>query len=237
MSQFDREPIMRAGSNTFIDQGLRAFMSKVYGYMMLGLLITGIASSIIATNPQLLMAIFSSPLQYVLLFAPFGLVMYLQFRIHKLQASTAQLLFFGYAALLGMSLSVIFLQYRLGSVFNIFLVSASVFGTMSLYGYTTKKDLTSMGSFLFMALIGLIVASLINIFMRNSMMDMLLSCITVLIFTGLTAYDTQMIKQIYYDSDSYETATKKAIIGALALYIDFINIFLSLLRLFGERDK
>lgn len=235
MSQFDREPIMRTRSTTTIDQGLRAFMSKVYGYMMLGLLITGITSSIIATNPQLLMAIFSSPLQYVLLFAPFGMVMYLQFRIHKLQASTAQLLFFGYAALLGMSLSVIFLQYKLGSVFNIFLVSASVFGTMSLYGYTTKKDLTSMGSFLFMALIGLIVASLINIFMRNSMMDMLLSCITVLIFTGLTAYDTQMIKQIYYEADTYETATKKAVIGALALYIDFINIFLSLLRLFGEK--
>ncbi|MBA4249775.1 MAG: hypothetical protein C0432_05950 [Candidatus Puniceispirillum sp.] len=235
MSQFDREPIMRTGSSVSIDQGLRTFMSKVYGYMMLGLLITGISASLIASNPQLLMAIFSSPLQYVLLFAPFGLVMFLQFRIHKIQSSTAQLLFLGYAALLGMSLSVIFISYKLGSVFNIFLVSASVFGTMSLYGYTTKKDLTSMGSFLFMALIGLIVASLINIFMRNSMMDMLLSCITVLIFTGLTAYDTQMIKQIYYDSDSYEVGTKKAVIGALALYLDFINIFLSLLRLFGER--
>ncbi len=235
MSQFDREPIMRTGSSTAIDQGLKTFMSKVYGYMMLGLLITGISASLIASNPQLLIAIFSSPLKYVLLFAPFGLVMFLQFRIHKIQSSTAQLLFLGYAALLGMSLSVIFISYKLGSVFNIFLVSASVFGTMSLYGYTTKKDLTSMGSFLFMALMGLIVASLINIFMRNSMMDMLLSCITVLIFTGLTAYDTQMIKQIYYDSDSYEVGTKKAVIGALALYLDFINIFLSLLRLFGER--
>jgi FtsH-binding integral membrane protein len=186
-------------------------------------------------NPEMMMNLFHSPLIYVAMFAPFGVVLFLSLRISRMQASTAQLLFWVYAGLMGISMSFILSMYTTASVANIFFITASVFGSMSIYGYTTKKDLTSMGSFLIMGVWGLILASLINMFMHSSAFQMMISMVTVLIFTGLTAYDTQNIKEVYLSSDSTEVASKKAIIGALQLYIDFINIFISLLRLFGDR--
>ena len=172
---------------------------------------------------------------YVFMFAPLGVVMFLSFRLDRIAASTAQMLFWAYAGLMGISLSMVFLIYTGASITKIFLISASLFGSMSLYGYTTQRDLTSMGSFLTMGLWGIILASLVNMFLKSGQMEMVISIISVLIFTGLTAYDTQTIKEIYVNSDDHEVATKKAVFGALQLYLDFINIFLSLLRLFGER--
>jgi FtsH-binding integral membrane protein len=235
MSRFDDQPVWRAGSLSAIDEGLRSFMLRVYSYMALGLGLTGFVAYFVANTPALAQAIFGTPLAFVFMFAPFALVMFLSFRLDKIQASTAQALFWAYAGLMGVSLSVVLLSYTGQSIARIFFVTASVFGSMSLYGYTTKKDLTSMGSFMIMGLFGVILASIVNMFMQSSAMQMLLSVLTVIIFTGLTAYDTQKIKEIYYSADDADTATKKAVIGALNLYIDFINIFLSLLRLFGER--
>jgi FtsH-binding integral membrane protein len=203
--------------------------------MALGLGLTGFVAYFVSESPALVQAIFQTPLAFVVMLAPFGLVMFLSFRLHKMEASTAQMLFWLYAGLMGVSLSFVLLKYTGESVTRMFFVTASVFGSMSLYGYTTKKDLTSMGSFMIMGLFGVILASIVNIFLKSSAMQLMLSVLTVIIFTGLTAYDTQKIKEIYYSADDADTATKKAVIGALNLYMDFINIFLSLIHLFGER--
>ncbi|MDP3372551.1 MAG: Bax inhibitor-1/YccA family protein [Candidatus Paracaedibacteraceae bacterium] len=236
MSRFDDQPISRNSATLLaIDEGLRTFMLRVYNYMALGLGLTGVVAYLLSTNQQLMSMIFGSPLGYVFMFAPFALVLFISFRLDKIQASTAQMLFWAYAGLMGISLSVIFMIYTGQSVARMFFVTASLFGSMSLYGYTTKKDLTSMGSFMMMGVWGIILASLVNMFFKSSAMQMLLSVLTVIVFTGLTAYDTQKIKEVYYESDSADVASKKAVMGALTLYIDFINIFLSLLRLFGER--
>ena len=236
MSRFDDQPIFRTGGTfSAIDECLRTFMLRVYNYMALGLGLTGVVAYFAASSPELMHAIFGSPLAYVFMFAPFAVVLYLSARMHKIEASTAQMLFWVYAGLMGISLSVIFLQYKVESIARIFFVTASLFGSMSLYGYTTKKDLTSMGSFMFMGLGGVIIASFVNLFMHSGMMQLVLSALAVIIFTGLTAYDTQKIKEIYVSCDDADTASKKAVFGALTLYLDFINIFLSLLRLFGER--
>ena len=243
MSDYRSNPI-RTGAATqtagVIDEGLRAYMLRVYNLMAVGLGITGVAAygtyALAASNEAFAQLIYVSPLRWVIMLAPLALVFFLSFRIHSMSVSTAQATFWGYAALLGVSLSSIFLVYTGASITQTFFITATTFGAMSLYGYTTKKDISSWGSFLFMGLIGVIIASIVNIFMASSALSFAISVIGVLVFTGLTAYDTQTIKESYYESDDSDTAGRKAIIGALNLYLDFINLFLMLLRLLGNRE-
>jgi FtsH-binding integral membrane protein len=218
-----------------IDEGLRIYMLKVYNYMSLGLLFTALAAYFGASS-GIYQQIAQTPLIYVLMFAPLGMVLWLSMRLHKMSAAGARTMFFTYAGLLGLSLSYVLLVYSGVSVVRTFLVTAASFGALSLYGYTTKRDLSGMGSFLIMGLFGIILASIVNIFMQSSAMHLAISVMGVLIFAGLTAYDTQDIKRIYYASDTREVAEKKAVMGALRLYLDFINMFLFLLQFLGNRD-
>nr|WP_181703524.1 Bax inhibitor-1/YccA family protein [Chthonobacter albigriseus] len=229
-----------------IDQGLRAYMLKVYNYMAIGLLVTGLAAygafsaAVVETSEGLALTsfgqlLFASPLRWVLIFAPLGAVMFLSFRIHKMSVGAAQLTFWIYAGLVGLSLSSIFLVYTSTSISQVFFVTAAAFGALSLYGYTTGRDLSAMGSFLIMGLFGVIIASIVNIFLASSALAFAVSVIGVLVFAGLTAYDTQRIKEMYFAGDDGATAGRKAIMGALTLYLDFINMFVMMLQLFGER--
>ena len=238
---------VRNQSGAEIDQGLRAYMVKVYNYMAAGLGITAVAAVLTfmaavdgsGATMQLTpfgKAIFTGPLMWVLVLAPFAMVLFLSFRINSMSVSAAQLTFWIYAALMGVSFASLGLVYTHDSIARVFLTTAITFGAMSLYGYTTKRDLTSMGSFLFMGLIGIIVASLVNIFLASSGLAWVISVLGVLIFTGLTAYDTQKIKEMYLESDDGTVSGRKAIMGALNLYLDFINLFLMMLRLFGNRN-
>lgn len=218
------------------DAGLRQHMLSVYNYMAIALLVSGLTAWFTSTSEALMTAIFGSPLAYVVIFAPLALVFFLSFRIEKMSIQTAQITFWAYAFAMGLSLASIFLMYTAVSITKVFFITSSVFGAMSLYGYTTKKDLTGFGSILFMGVIGIIIASIVNMFMKSQGLDFAISILGVLIFTGLTAYDTQKIKHIYYSVGHNGEATKRAaIIGALSLYIDFINLFIMLLRFFGER--
>jgi FtsH-binding integral membrane protein len=226
-----------------IDQGLRTYMLKVYNLMALGVALTGLVAYAFAeaavSNGQATafgMAVYNSPLRWVILLAPIGVVFFLSFRIEKMSAFAAQMTFWIYAALVGASLSSIFLVYTDASIAKTFAVTAASFGALSLYGYTTKRDLSAMGSFMVMGLFGLIIASLINIFLKSPAIDFAVSGIGVLVFAGLTAWDTQRIKDMYYEADGFEVMSKKAIMGALNLYMDFINLFLFLLRFMGNRD-
>ncbi|MBO9195657.1 Bax inhibitor-1/YccA family protein [Rhizobium sp. 16-449-1b] len=225
-----------------IDQGLRSYMLKVYNLMAIGLAITGLAAyfafTFAVSNGQLTAfgaAIYTSPLKWVVIFAPLALVFFLSFRINSMSVSAAQTTFAVYAALVGLSLSSIFLIYTGQSVVQTFFVTAASFGALSLYGYTTRRDLSAMGSFLMMGLFGLIIASIVNIFLASSAMQFAISVIGVLIFAGLTAYDTQRIKEMYYAADDATMAGRKAIMGALTLYLDFINLFMFLLQFMGNR--
>jgi FtsH-binding integral membrane protein len=233
-----------AGARTeVIDQGLRSYMLRVYNYMAAGLGITGVAAygtfqaAVDATGnlTPFGVTLFTSPLKWAVIFAPFILVMVLSFGVQRMSAAAAQGLFWVYAALMGVSLASLGLIYTATSITQVFFISAAAFGALSLWGYTTKRDLTGMGSFLFMGLIGLVIASLVNLFLQSSAMAFALSCVGVLVFTGLTAYDTQKIKEMYFEADDTATMGRKAVMGALTLYLDFINLFLSLLRLFGDR--
>ncbi|XUY26641.1 Bax inhibitor-1/YccA family protein [Agrobacterium sp. rho-8.1] len=230
-----------AQSGAMIDEGLRTYMLKVYNLMALALVITGVASfatyTLAVTNPAFAQLLYGSPLKWVVMFAPLGLVLFLSFRIQNMSVSAAQATFWGYAALMGVSLSSIFLVYTGQSIVQTFFITAASFGALSLYGYTTKKNLSGMGSFLIMGLFGLIIASIVNIFLQSSAMGFAISAIGVLIFAGLTAYDTQKIKEMYFDGDDVATAGRKAIMGALTLYLDFINLFMFLLQFLGNRDK
>jgi len=252
--EFNRQNIQsksRATETHVIDEGLRAYMLKVYNYMASGVLLTGIISLILfqlsgGYNIQVTSlgitgltgignALYNSALMWVVMLAPLGVVIYMSFGINKMSASKAQTTFWIFAALMGASLSSIFLVYTGTSITRVFFITAGTFGAMSIYGYTTKRDLTKLGSFLMMGLIGIIIASVVNIFMKSSMMYFVISILGVLIFVGLTAYDTQKIKNMYLVSDSGEISGKKAVMGALTLYLDFINLFIMLLRLFGQR--
>jgi uncharacterized protein len=250
MSDFDRNVVTaRTGyraDQVAIDAGLRAHMIRVYNYMTAGVALTGIvawftfSAAVTDTGGALALtpfgqAIFQSPLMWVLVLAPLALVFAISFGINRLSVGTALTLFFVYAGLLGLSLASIFLVYTGASITRVFFISAATFGAMSLWGYTTQRDLTGMGSFLFMGLIGIIIASLVNIFLRSSGLDWAVSVMGVLIFTGLTAYDTQKIKEMYSPMDDGTIAGRKAVMGALSLYLDFINLFLMMLRLFGDR--
>jgi len=227
-----------------IDQGLRSYMLKVYNLMALGVALTGVvayafANAAVADNGTLTAfgaAVYQSPLRWVILLAPLALVFFLSFRIERMSVFAAQLTFWVYAALVGASLSSIFLVYTDASITQTFAVTAASFAALSLYGYTTKRDLSAMGSFMIMGLFGLIIASLVNLFLKSSALDFAVSAIGVLVFAGLTAWDTQKIKEMYFEADGFEAMQKKAIMGALNLYMDFINLFLFLLRFMGNRE-
>jgi FtsH-binding integral membrane protein len=204
--------------------------------MSIGLFLTALVGGLAASSSALCSVIFSSRLTYfVVAFAPMGIAIYLGAKINDISAEKARTLFFVYSGLLGLSLSSLVLIYTAASLCYTFFVASSMFLSMALYGYTTQKDLTGWGSFLFMGLVGIVIAGLVNIFLQHQVFDLVISAIGVIVFTGLTAYDMQNIKGIYMDSDSTEVGSKKAVIGALHLYLDFINLFLHLLRFLGSR--
>ena len=212
-------------------------MRKVYVWMSLALVITGFTAFFVASTPSLASLIFNSGLIWVLAIAELALVWGVSAAINKISLTTATLLFTLYSVLNGATLSIFFFAYTMSSIATVFFITSGTFGAMALYGYFTKKDLTSMGSILFMALIGLIIASLVNIFLKSSGLYMVVSCLGVLIFAGLTAYDSQKIKEMMLAApDAGEGMQKVALLGALSLYLDFINLFIYLLRLFGRRD-
>jgi FtsH-binding integral membrane protein len=256
MADLNRHSI--AGTRTgvdVIDVGLRAYMLRVYNYMAAGLAITGVVAyvfymmavtgdpaSAVARLPSGVMLtefgrlIFVSPLRWVILLAPLAVVILLSARIHRMSLAGAQGTFWLYAALVGASLASIFLVYAHNSIAQVFFITAAAFGGLSLYGYTTRTDLSGWGSFLIMGLIGVVIASLVNLFLASSGLQFAISVIGVLVFSGLTAYDTQQIKEMYYEGDTELVAGQKSIIGALRLYLDFLNLFLMLLSLFGNRE-
>ena len=251
MSDFDRNVAARgfgaAGTAAAIDAGLRAYMIRIYNYMAAGVALTGVVSwltfnAATTTNEagRLVLtsfgqAIYSGPLTIILFLGTLGIVFFLSFRIDKLQASTALALFMGYAALLGLMLSSVFPQYTGVSITRTFFISAASFGALSIYGYTTQRDLSPIGSFLIMGLFGLVIAMLVNIFLKSSGLDFAISAIGVLIFAGLTAWDTQKIKEMYDSNDDGTVSGRKTVMGALTLYLDFINLFLFMLRFLGDR--
>ncbi len=238
MAEEIRTRVSLAGSSPIdaaVDEGLRAYMLRVYNYMASALALSGVVALAVSSSDSLVALIFGSPLQWVVILAPLGLVFFLSARVNKMSASPAQTTFWIFAGLMGVSLASIFLVYTPVSIVRVFFITAGTFGAMSFYGYTTKKDLSGWGSFLFMGLIGIIIASVVNIFLASSALHFAISVIGVLIFVGLTAYDTQKIRNNYLEADGHEVATKKAVMGALTLYLDFINLMLMLLRLFGER--
>ncbi|HEV2186082.1 MAG TPA: Bax inhibitor-1/YccA family protein [Stellaceae bacterium] len=230
-----RWTVQSADTQAGIDVGLRDYMLRIYNYMASALALTGIVAYVFAGYLETNRALMHSPVMWLIILAPFGLVMLLSFGINRLSAAAAQGIFWLYAGLMGLSLSTIFLVYTGTSIARVFFMTAGTFAAMSLYGYTTKRDLTQMGSFLFMGLIGIILASLVNMFIGSSALQFAISVIGVVVFVGLTAYDTQSIKEMYYEGDGYEIAGKKAVMGALRLYLDFVNLFMMLIQLLGVR--
>lgn len=240
----ENKNVVNTGSSTMVDAGLRQHMIKVYNYMSAGLCITALVAYLIA-NTSLIGMFFNvsadgrvmgmSGLGWLSMFAPFIMIFAFGWVIAKGTASQVQGVFWGFAALMGAALAPILMIYTGASITRIFLISAAMFGAMSIYGYTTQKDLTSMGSFMIMGVWGIVIASIVNLFLKSPGLYYAISFLAVIAFTALTAYDTQKIRQMYYESDSSDIATKKAVSGALALYMDFINIFIALLNLFGDR--
>ncbi len=222
------------------DEGLRSYMLSVYNYMASGVLLTGIVALLFSwggdTSPAA--AVFYQPgiLKYAIIFSPLIFVMVLSFGINRLSTGAAQGLFWAFAAIMGLSMSTIFLRYTGPSIALTFFATTAAFLSLSLYGYTTKRDLTGFGTFLIMGLVGLIVASVLNLFFQSGMMSMIISGIGVLLFAGLTAYDTQRIKGLYYQVAGTDFAGKAVIMGALSLYLDFVNMFQFLLSFLGNRD-
>ena len=237
-SQTVRKSSVGVASNE-IDVGLRAHMNKVYALMSIGLFLTGGVAYIVGNNETLVMSLFTGMSRWVVMFAPLIVVFAMGSMINRLRASTAQLIFYGFSALMGLSISYIFMIYTSVSIAQTFLVTAIAFAGLSLYGYTTKRDISGMGSFLIMGVIGLIVASIINIWMQSPALMYAISILGVLIFAGLTAYDTQKIKNTYIQmarNGQSEWIEKSAIMGALSLYLDFLNMIMFLLHLFGNRN-
>lgn len=233
-----------ARADAAIDEGLRAYMLKVYNLMAIGMVITGVvaygAFSLAVVDGQLTgfgQAIYASPLKWVVMLAPLAAVFFLSFRVHTMSVAAAQTTFWVYAGLVGLSLSTVFLVFTGQSIVQTFFVTAAAFGALSLWGYTTRRDLTGMGSFLIMGVFGLIIAMLVNIFLQSSALQFAISAIGVLVFSGLTAYDTQKIKEMYFEGDDVLVAGRKAIMGALTLYLDFINLFMFLLQFLGSNRE
>ena len=222
------------------DQGLRSHMLKVYNYMASGLLLTGIVALVFAnmieSNPALAQTLYGSPLRWVVALSPLAIIMVMSFGLNKLNITALQGCFWGFATLMGVSLASIFLVYTSASIAQMFFITAIAFGSLSLWGYTTKKDISGWGSFLYMGVIGIFVAMLVNMFLGSPMIQFVVSVIGVLVFAGLTAYDTQRIKHMYFEGYGHEAMAKLSIMGALSLYINFINMFLFLLSLFGNRE-
>ncbi len=250
-----------AEADMAIDAGLRSYMLGVYNYMSIGLMITGLlaigtymvavtgdagSAGLYNGSPALMkpgvyltsigLALYTSPLKWLVMVAPLGMVFFISARIGSMSVSGAQTAFWVFAGLMGISLSSVFLVYTHGSIARVFFITAAMFGALSLFGYTTKRDISGWGSFLFMGLIGIIIAMLVNIFLASSALQFAISVIGVLVFAGLTAYDTQQIKEMYYQGDDGTMAGRKSIMGALRLYLDFINLFVMLLMLFGNRE-
>ena len=218
------------------DAGLRSYMLSVYNYMASGVLLTGIVALLFARSGMAAeLFVNGGILKWVVILAPLGMVMWLSFGINRLSEGAAKGIYWAYAVAMGLSLSTIFLVYTGASIASTFFASAAAFGGLSLYGYTTKRDLSGFGTFLIMGLVGLIVASLINLFLQSSAMDFVISIIGVLLFAGLTVYDTQKIKSMYFHVQGSEMVGKSVVMGALTLYLDFINLFLFLLRFMGDR--
>jgi FtsH-binding integral membrane protein len=264
MAQIDnRYAQVGAGARTdvAVDEGLRAYMLRVYNYMAAGIALTGVVAYLIfiysvTSDPTVIQAagrpiplhrgmyltdlgytLFATPMRYVLMFAPLAFVFFLSWRIYSMSVGAAQMAFWLFAAVMGASLSVIFLAYTAASIAQIFFITAAAFGALSLWGYTTKRDLSGWGSFLIMGVVGIVIAAIVNLFLQSSALQFAISVIGVLVFAGLTAYDTQQIKDNYYAVMGDAVAmTKGAIMGALNLYLDFINMFISLLQLFGSRE-
>ncbi len=223
-------------SSVSYDSSLRAYMAKVYNFMAIALAISGATAFAVSSTPALMHAIFGTPLAWLVMFAPLIFVFFFSYKLNSISAEKAKGYLWAYSALMGLSLSTIFIAYTGSSVVRVFLITASVFGAMSIYGQATKKDLTELGSFLIMGLIGLMIASLVNIFLKSSAFEFAISLIGTLVFIGLTAYDAQRIKQTYYQvAGDSEMTSKMAVVGALNLYMDFINLFIMMLRLFGDR--
>lgn len=218
-----------------IDLGLRAYMLKVYNFMAGGLAVSGL-TGYAAASTEFYQQIAGTPLIWAVMLAPLVVVFFISFRIQRMSLAAAQLAFWIYAVLMGLSLSAIFLAYTDVSIARAFFMAAATFGAMSLYGYTTGRDLTRFGSFLFMGLVGIILASLVNLFLASTALEFAISLIGVMLFVGLTAYDTQRIRDIYAEGEG-EALSKKGLVGALTLYLDFINLFLMLLRFTGERRE
>ena len=229
-----RWTVQSTGAQVGIDVGLRDYMLRVYNYMASGLALTGIVAYVAAFS-GFFESISRTPLMWLIILAPLGLVMWMSYGIQRMQASTAQMVFWLFSGLMGLSLASVFLYFTGASVARVFFITAGTFAAMSIYGYTTQRDLSQFGSFLFMGLIGIVIASLVNLFIGSTALQFAISVIGVLVFTGLTAYDTQQFKEMYYAGDGYEVAGKKAIMGALRLYLDFINLFMMLMQLLGTR--
>lgn len=237
-------------SGAAVDQGLRAYMLSVYNYMAGGVALSGAAAYLTymmavaqtKANGGLILtpfgqALYLSPLKYVVMFAPLAFVLFLSFRVYKMSLASTQLAFWAFAVVMGVSLSSIFVVFKLGSITQIFFITAAAFASLSLYGYTTQRDLSGWGSFLIMGVVGILIAGIVNLFMQSSALQFAISSIAVLVFAGLTAYDTQQIKDNYYTvAGNVAEAGKAAVMGALNLYLDFINIFISLLQLMGDRE-
>ena len=226
-----------ASTQVDIDVGLRDYMLRIYNYMASALALTGIVAyaASMGGRDSFIAHIYNTPIMWLVILAPLGLVLLLSYGINRLSAAASQGIFWVYAGLMGLSMSTLFLVYTGTSIARVFFITAGTFAAMSFYGYTTRRDLTQLGSFLFMGLIGIVIASIVNIFVASSALSFAISVIGVLVFTGLTAYDTQTIKEMYYEGDGHEIASKKAVMGALRLYLDFVNLFMMLIQLLGVR--
>jgi uncharacterized protein len=234
MDTYSSRPLGTARRAAPIDAGLRRYMLSVYNYMAAGLGITGLVAYV-AVSTGFYQQIAATPLIWVVMLAPLAAVLFLSFRVERMSIATAQAVFWGFAAIMGLSLAGILLIYTGTSVARVFFISAGTFAAMSLYGYSTSRDLSRFGSFLFMGLIGIVLAGVVNIFVASSALQFAISVIGVLLFTGLTAYDTQRIKQVYATTGAAGDLAKPALMGALTLYLDFINLFVMLLQLTGDR--
>jgi FtsH-binding integral membrane protein len=222
---------------TLFDEGLRQHMVRVYNYMGLGLVLTGLVAYIVGTTPALYVPIFSTPLKWVVMLAPLAFVLFFSFRMQTISAAGAQGMFWAFCAVMGLSMASIFLVFTGTSIARTFFIAAAMFGATSLYGYTTKRDLSQFGSFLIMGLIGVVIASLVNLFLASSTLQFVVSIVGILVFVGLTAWDTQSIKEQYAENFDAESQQKLAVFGAFSLYLNFINIFQLLLNFTGQREE
>ena len=222
---------------TLFDEGLRQHMVRVYNYMGLGLVLTGLVAYVVGTTPALYVPIFSTPLKWVVMLAPLAFVLFFSFRMQTISAAGAQGMFWAFCAVMGLSMASIFLVFTGTSIARTFFIAAAMFGATSLYGYTTKRDLSQFGSFLIMGLIGVVIASLVNLFLASSTLQFVVSIVGILVFVGLTAWDTQSIKEQYAENFDAESQQKLAVFGAFSLYLNFINIFQLLLNFTGQREE